>query len=694
MLRTALRLTAVAVCVVVVVLPVQTTPSAEKTRRPLAPADLTRLRAVVSVSPSPDGRFVAYVVSVPRRPLRDPDGPAWTELHVYDVVARRSIPFVTGAVNVSAVAWTPDSRHISFLSKRAGDQHTSLYVISVSGGEAIRVLQHTTAITGYSWSPDGRQVAFTATEPTPPSVAALRKQGFNQEIYEEDRPFVRVWVAELENWQPVAVRKLDLPGSASTLLWSPVGPVLAVCLAPTPLIDDHYMRRRIHFVHADTGEVLAKVNNPGKLGHMAWSPDGRWLAFVSAAHVHDPAEGRLMVADPQSGKYRVLIGEFDGHVTDVAWEDRRTLRVLAAEGVWTTISRISLDGGRREVLIGPGGPVFTQLAVADHGRLTVLRGETPRHPRELYIWAAGEPKPVRVTNVNPWLADIQLGRQEVIRYHARDGLEIEAILIRPVGWRSDRRYPLVVMVHGGPESHVPNGWVTRYAYPGQIAAGRGFAVVYPNYRGSTGRGVEFSMLDHGDPAGKEFDDLVDCVDYLVETGLVDRTKVAVTGGSYGGYATAWCATYYSDRFAAGVMFVGISDKISKAGTTDIPDEIYLVHDRHRLWEAWQLFLERSPIYHVQRARTPLLILHGKNDPRVHPSQSLELYRHLKTLGRVPVRLVFYPGEGHGNRRAASRFDYVLRAMRWLEHFVVKGRKELPPAELDYRKALQVLEERR
>jgi dipeptidyl aminopeptidase/acylaminoacyl peptidase len=245
---------------------------------------------------------------------------------------------------------------------------------------------------------------------------------------------------------------------------------------------------------------------------------------------------------------------------------------------------------------------------------------------------------------------------------------------------------LVLDVHGGPESHVRNGWVTSYAGPGQVLAALGIAVFLPNYRGSTGRGVAFSKLGQGDPAGKEFDDLVDAVDHLVSAGLADRSKVGVTGGSYGGYATAWCSTRYSERFAVGVMFVGISDKISKTGTTDIPEEEYLVHARHRPWDAWQKLLERSPIYHVQTARTPLLILHGKDDPRVFPGQSLELYRFLKVQGRAPVRLVLYPGEGHGNQRAASRYDFQLRSLAWLEHYLKGPGGPPPPAELDYERS--------
>ena len=171
------------------------------------------------------------------------------------------------------------------------------------------------------------------------------------------------------------------------------------------------------------------------------------------------------------------------------------------------------------------------------------------------------------------------------------------------------------------------------------------------------------------------------VDHLIELGIVDRDKVGVTGGSYGGYATAWMSTRYSDRFAAGVMFVGISNNLSKWGTSDIPEELYLVHSRKRLWDDYQGYLERSPIYYVEQAETPLLIMHGKEDTRVDPGQSYELYRHIKTRTDTPVRLVLYPGEGHGNRRATAQFDYNLRAMRWFNEYL-KGDAERPDKELE------------
>ena len=266
----------------------------------------------------------------------------------------------------------------------------------------------------------------------------------------------------------------------------------------------------------------------------------------------------------------------------------------------------------------------------------------------MYALSAGG-EAARRTTSNDWLAPLRFAEQEVIRHEARDGLELEGILIYPLDYERGRRYPLILSVHGGPEAHDRNGWLTGYSAPGQVAAARGFAVLYPNYRGSTGRGVEFSKISQADATGPEFDDLVDAVDHLIDIGLVDGEKVGITGGSYGGYASAWGTTYYSERFAASIPFVGISNAISKMGTTDIPQEMYDVHHRKWLWDDWEYFAKASPIYYVTRNRTPTLILHGEEDPRVHPSQSLELYRQLKGArpGAGPARVL-------SGRRARQR----------------------------------------
>jgi len=644
----------------------------------LTPHDIARLRSVAAVAVSPDGQSIAYTLVVPRQPLVDEDGPAWTELHVAGP-DNASRPFVTGKVNVAGVRWTPDGKGIAFLARRTDDQARALYVMPVAGGEARRVLAHETDILSVSFSPDGTRVAFTARDAVAKEQRDLQRKGFSQEVYEESAPFVRVFVASLDGTPP---KRLPLDGSASDVTWSPVGNRLALALAPTPLVDDDYMARRVHVVDADTGAIVGKLDNRGKLGEIAWSPDASHLAFISGADINDPAPGRLMVAPAAGGSLRDVLPDYLGHVRALAWKDAETIRFIADEGTETVFAEVKRDGSARKTIV-PKGSVL--LSAFDQGgaRSLAFLTQTPRHPPELYVMRGGETTPRRVTDSNPWLADRRLAKQETVTFKARDGLELEGVLVYPLDYQAGSRYPLILTVHGGPEANDRNGWVTGYSNPGQVAAARGFAVFYPNYRGSTGRGVAFSKLSQGDPAGKEFDDLVDAIDHLVNIGLVDRAKVGITGGSYGGYASAWGATYYSDRFAASVMFVGISNNVSRIGTTDIPNEEVLVHALKHPWDNWTFSLERSPIYYADRSKTPTLILGGTSDPRVSPTQSMELYRHLKLRGKAPVRLVRYPGEQHGNARAASRLDYNLRMLRWMEHYLKGPGGDPPPYEIDY-----------
>ena len=647
----------------------------------LTPHRVAEIRTVTAVALSPDGGHLAYTLSVPRRPGEEEDGEPWAELWVLPAAGGTPRAYVSGKVNVSLVRWLPGGREIAFLAKRGEDKVRSLYVIPFGGGEARRVLAPAADIVDYSLAPDGKRVAFVAREAEDEAVRKLRDKGFRAEVYEEDWRPQRVWVAALtEKPAPVA---LPVEGHVRAVRWSPVDNRLLVTVAPTPSVDHGMMQSRLRVIAADTGAVQTRVENRGKLGAFAWSPDGRRIAFISGEDIHDPSAGRLMVADAATGAFRpVLAPAWQGDVGDLAWWDAGTLAVLADEGVETYVGRVRADatGATLERLVARAGGVASNLAVS--GTTLAWIAHAPTHPAELFTAQAGA-APQRRTDSNPWLAALPLARQEVVRHRARDGLELEGILVRPLREQPGQRYPLILAVHGGPEAHVGNGWVTSYSNPGQVAAARGFAVFYPNYRGSTGRGVAFSKLGQGDAAGKEFDDLVDAVDHLVATGLVDTAKVGVTGGSYGGYATAWCSTRFSARFAAGVMMVGISNKISKVGTTDIAEEEFLVHARKRPWDDWNFLLERSPIRHTENARTPLLILHGKDDPRVNVGQSRELYRHLKMRGQAPVRLVLYPGEEHGNRKAAARLDYSLRLFQWFEHYLTGPGGAPPPHALDY-----------
>lgn len=644
--------------------------------------DVAVTRYVSSSEISPDGSHVVYTLVVPRDPKVDESGSAYSEIHVVDQQGN-SRPYVTGRQNVSQVHWTPDGSGISFVTKRDGDDNNSLYVIPFDGGEARKIVELESSISSYTWRPDGKQVALIATEPANADEEALAKKGFNAEFYEEQLRFARIWTADADPDTDDEPNLLEIRGSCSEIEYSPDGSKLVVAIAEKPLIDYFYMFRKLHVVDSTTGDLLSKIDNPGKLGPVSWSPNGDYIAFCSGEDINDPSEGRLMVVSSDGGIPEQVMPDYLPNIVEIDWKDNDTIYFTTEDGCLAGFGSVERNGDNRRMFIKPGGPIITGFSVSDDHSLVAVKANSPSFPDEVFLFDF-ENTPSRLTNSNPWLENKRLAKQEVIQYKAKnDGETIEGVLVRPLDEQPGQRYPLIVAVHGGPEASVANGWVTRYSYPGQVGAAKGIATFYPNYRGSTGRGVYFAKAHQEDYGGKEFDDIVDGVDYLIESGLVDMDKVGITGGSYGGFATAWCCTKHSERFAAGVMFVGISNQISKSGTTDIPEEMFLVHARKRIWNDWQFFLERSPIYHVENCRTPLLILHGKNDTRVHPSQSMELYRNLKILNQAPVRLVFYPGEGHGNRKSAARYDYNLRMLRWMEHYLAGPGGDAPPYLLDY-----------
>ncbi len=642
----------------------------------LTPLDVLMLESVTGAYPSPDGTRVAFTRSVPRGPEEGVGG-GYSTLHMLTEAGER--PLVDGRRSLGGVAWRPDGRAVTFLEAREGDPGRQLYALPLVGGEARRVFVAEHGISSYRWRPDGGAVAFTAGVPAPEARARARAAGFRQIVYDEDwNPLgLFLWEAEQDR-----VRQIEVPGSVYDLEWSPDGSRLLASVAPRTLTDDSYMFKRIQVIDVASGAVRKLVDNPGKLGQIGWSPDSRSVAYLSAVDARDPHNGMLFMADVTSGEVVSLTPGLEGMVHSFEWLDAETLRLVISRGAESRVSDFDLRDRTLDDL--PAAP-FAFSSVHTAGDLVVATGSGPTHPTELHVLDGSSW--VRRTTSNPGLANVRLSRQEIHSFTARDGEEIEGILLYPLDFREGTRYPLVIAVHGGPESHYNNAWMTGYGTWGQLLSRRGFFVWLPNYRSSTGRGVDFAKDDHGDLAGTEFDDQVDAIAYFVERGWVDRDRVGLGGASYGGYAGAWAATKHTEHYAAAVAMVPITHVATKYLTTDIPWEYFFVHYEEKWpFEQWDYMEERSPLTYAPQSRTPLLLAGGTNDPRVHPSQPFMLYRAIKETTDTPVRYVQYPGEGHGNRTNVYRYDYLLRTLRWFEYYLRPGDHRsdpLPPLDLDY-----------
>ena len=632
----------------------------------LTPYSLLDLKMVAEVSVSPDNKFIAYTLIIPRQ-LDEVAGGDYRDLYVYDVGKKTSSVLISNKRIIHTIGWTPDAKNIVFKAVLPDIRGTQLYSIAPTGGDINPVTKHPEGIMNYEFF-NNTLLYFTALAPQNETKADLVKRGFDMEIYEEEYRDINLYEFNIRD---NTTRQLSFNVTVHDFSIASNGKYAVATVAEKNLVDYSYMFKRIHSIDLVSLKMEKILDNPGKLGNVKWSPDAKRIAFKASSHLNDAVEGSLFVIDfPNNKSFNELdnlVKGFRGSVIDFSWKDNNTLYFAAEEGVDISLSEYDLRNKRRILTVDPGKIVFRTYT---HTPTTIaFAANTSQHPNEVFMFNVKRKELSRLTNNNPFLDKTALSKQEKIVYHARDGLDIEGVLIYPLNYEKGKKYPMIVYIHGGPEAAVQNGWLSHYSRWGQVAAAKGFFLFYPNYRASSGRGVDFTMAGFGDLLGVEFNDVLDGVDHLIKTGMVDKDRVGIGGGSYGGYFAAWGATKHTERFAASVVFVGVSNQISKRNTTDIPWEDYLVHWGSWSHENWEKVFEVSPVKYAHKSKTPTLILHGKDDPRVHVSQGLELYRALKIHGEAPVRLVLYPGEGHGNRKNTSRLDYMIRTIEWFDYYL-------------------------
>jgi len=599
--------------------------------------DLINLKRAGAPAISPDGRQAAFII----RETNWDDNAYETEIWVGD--ASQPARQLTNAPKSSMQpAWSPDGAWLAFVSDRDGKRQ--LYRIAVAGGEAEKLTTGDEGVANFAWSPKGNQIAFTMTDPVSAAMKEREKQWGEIRIEDEDQRYTHLYVLDLAT---KAVKPLTkgtfVVGSFD---WSPDGTKLAFDHRATSDPADGGTAD-ISVVTVATAASDRVVSQAGPDTNPRWSPDGSQLAFVSA--MAKPSyfylNSVIAIVTPGQGNIQSLTDAFDEDPNLVAWT-RAGIFFSASQRTWAYLfhlnpaTRQTSKHAVRDQWIGGS------FSLTPDGTTVAFIGSGPAEFPDIYLAPVSTMTAKKVSDTGSQIAAWPKHTREVMKWKSQDGAEIEGVLHKPAGFQAGRRYPLLIVIHGGPTGvsrPVPYGSAGYYPIDAYLA--KGALVLEPNYRGSAGYGEKFRSLNVRNLGIGDAWDVLSGIDALVQQGLVDKDRVGSMGWSQGGYISAFLTTRHADRFKALSVGAGISDWMTYYVNTDIHPftRQYL---KATPWDDPKVYADTSPMTYIKQARTPTLIQHGEDDARVPIPNAFQLYQGLRDQN-VPVQLSIFKGFGHG-----------------------------------------------
>jgi dipeptidyl aminopeptidase/acylaminoacyl peptidase len=654
--------------------------------------DVLEVRAVGGATISPDGSQVLYTVRqwVAEKDRKEARTQVWMVATSGSSPARQ-ITF--GEKGDSQPQWSPDGRWISFVSARGAgeDVKAQVYLMRADGGEAAKLSDSKENVSSYSWAPDSTRLAYVATDPRSADEEASIKKRDDERVFEGDFRFAHVWVVPVgPGFSPAAGTRIS-EGTAYTVSgapsWAPDGKRLVFGAGATPMLRDN--RRDIYVAElgeegnpqrvASTSTRIEKIStNFGSDTSPRWSPDGKSIAWTSEPYTGAPLpdgtapgvtmQSKLMLYDVAARSIKdVSSPAFDTDAGNPVWtaEGSRVMFV-AGKRAYNEAFAYDLTTGRYTQLSQK--KTLQGASISKDGRTIALIMDAPEAASEVYVTDPAFQTFRKLTTTNPQIADLAQGETEVVTWKGADGLEVEGVLLKPVGFQAGRKYPTLVVAHGGPAGAYVNGFRLGGLEGGQVWANKGWVVFYPNPRGSSNYGEKFLQHNINDWGGGDYKDIMTGVDALVARGIADPDKLAHIGWSYGGYMTAWVITQTS-RFKAAMVGAGLTNMWSMYGTNDIPSTLISYFGGIPNAKTLPLYLDRSAMSHIDKVTTPTLILHGAQDERVPVGQAQELFRGLKDRGKA-TELVFYPREGHGISEYYHQKDRMQRIYDWVTKYTL------------------------
>jgi dipeptidyl aminopeptidase/acylaminoacyl peptidase len=635
------------------------------TRQPITVEATLRMPSFGSYQLSPDGARIVFI-----RSERDPE--SWEStghIWLYDIASGEMRQLTSGAKGESNPRWLDDGR-ILFSADRDGKSR--LWTIRPDGGEAVRFLADDDAPGNGTLSPDGTRLVYTeASDRADKKEWDERvKQKDDAHYAEHKLTWTHIWVYDLSSGRKQQITTGNFDHNSPR--WSPDGRWIAFASnrTGTQMGDpDRSDNSDILIVPADSGAVRALTTNRGPDSNPVFSPDGRWIAYVSSDHENSSANQMdVRVVPVEGGEPRNLTADFDYSMGGLEWApDSRHIYASAAAGLTSRLYRLRADGSAAPQTVLPDDEfVYSFVNASKDGSRWLLTGSSLATTGEVFVSGPDGRDLKRLFNAADGMQEYEVARAEPITWRGADGWEIEGILTYPVGYEAGTRVPLILQVHGGPHGR----FARTFGMGAQVWAARGYAVLQGNPRGSSGRTFEFSNANAMDWGGKDFEDIMNGVDHVIELGVADPDRMAIMGGSYGGFMTFWAVTQTS-RFKAAIGHAGISDWYSFYGQTDIP---YLLQFGFggTPWETKETFERWSPVEFADNVTTPLLITHGEEDRRVPIAQAEQYFRTLKKMGRT-VEFLRFPREGHGIQEPRHRLFLDREQEAWFRRHLLGER---------------------
>ena len=638
--------------------------AAQPSRRALTPGDFARIKNVGDPQISPDGAWIAYTVTTTDLQRDSVD----TDIWMVSWDSETHLRVTSSSQSETSPRWSPNGRFLSFTSSRQGARGSQLWLLDRRGGEAQRITDIRAGISGYAWSPDAQRIAVLVRDTDADSARSPKPIVIDRYAFKSDargymdrgRAHIYLFDINAKRLDTLTVGDFD----DANPLWSPDGRWIAFSSKREGDDPDRHNNGDIYVVEARSGATPRRLTSwqGNDTGPVAWSPDGKWIAYYQSTQPKYTAynQNTLAVIGVDGGGPRLLTESFDRDLSGGEFSrDGRHLLVIVTDDMRRYLARVAVADGRVEKLAVAPQSVGNASMNTD-GRIAVTISTVDR-PAEIFAFDNGAYR--RLTRVNDaFLDSARVGSAEGVAFRTKDGVEVHGMLYRPAGYEPGRRYPLLVRIHGGPVGQDGYDW----SFEKQLFASNGYAVMAPNYRGSSGRGRAWKEAISADWGNLEVVDVLAATDYAVQTGIADPDRLGIGGWSYGCITTNY--TIASDRrFRAATCGAGVAAPLSLYGVDQ-----YILQYENELGAPWRNAEVWSklayPLFHADRITTPTLYLGGQNDFNVPIAGSEQMYQALKSL-RVPTQLIVYPGERHGISRPSFVKDRYERYLAWYGQYL-------------------------